>query len=788
MDYRLNCKTTLSQVYQYPAGAVAEYPETSDDGIGHLFEMDVNSWPSGQSPGRDFAYSRGEPRGNGRDCVTIPLLVDSVTGEMVPCMTRHSTCQGVKVCPYFETDREEEHHYAATREQLQVCLQQSREQQASLSTPARAVFERTSAYLTALKRIGCESHADAPVSVDRNNPREEDRLVWRRGYPEKVDRCTGKLLYQLTFQGIPCINNGRFDLEYLRAILSDDEEEIDRIEARARTDGFGPRTNCQTVLNNIAQRNTCPWSHRDKADGVLEQPQLISLKCCCVFREYEPLEPYRASCPFVLITSKGAHTHPIPLPEKTPSAVIIELESLFKKLEVDLADMSPRKFARHPIVQSYLNSRYPMLQNPMLSDLHISLSNRSHLKAYIDRAKSIYFPEGTGWKGLLHFKAQQDAILRPADRYLRVMIEIADTDLGDNEAHDDFPDESSPSSTSQPLRIAICMTSAASKQFVASQYLQSDIAFKRIVGFYEFEIATVDEELNTSFTLCRVYLTRQTATAHKIVLAEIDKILISDTGRGLRWRHIHGSSTNDYAGNILNWVVDQHRGQAKGIGLYLQDLANGLPLKYDLHEPLRTIQSLSPYDHLRRFLTLCTTHLYRNIRKCSVSDQVRNIMRNLICIEHDDWDGALEDIRTLGGKAGQSWLSDKETSKFAFPAMCWEKSLIPLDIWQARRRESNVVEITHANVNLEGTQCTLLGGVYRGRHFDLLKQCSLAVGFLFLSFLVRNIISADFSFQNNKNFGIRESYSSKHLYENASKNMKRKCKQMFLSLKTLAAS
>lgn len=35
-------------------------------------------------------------------------------------------------------------------------------------------------------------------------------------------------------------------------------------------------------------------------------------------------------------------------------------------------------------------------------------------------------------------------------------------------------------------------------------------------------------------------------------------------------------------------------------------------------------------------------------------EEVRGVMRGLICVQHDDWDGALEQIRTSGGKAAQS--------------------------------------------------------------------------------------------------------------------------------------
>ena len=51
---------------------------------------------------------------------------------------------------------------------------------------------------------------------------------------------------------------------------------------------------------------------------------------------------------------------------------------------------------------------------------------------------------------------------------------------------------------SDAVRIIICMTQEGSKRLLGAQYLQSDMAFKRIVGFYEFELAAVDRISNTS--------------------------------------------------------------------------------------------------------------------------------------------------------------------------------------------------------------------------------------------------------------------------------------------------
>lgn len=123
---------------------------------------------------------------------------------------------------------------------------------------------------------------------------------------------------------------------------------------------------------------------------------------------------------------------------------------------------------------------------------------------------------------------------------------------------------------------------------------------------------------------------------------------------------------------ILLWTFDQHGGQAKGLfcsrwviiaymlsglGLHLQSLAQSSPDKYDLHEPSRTLASLGPYDHLRRLVRVCYTHAKRNIQKCNVSEEVRKLMRSLLCLTHPDWNGALDLIRQQGGKAGAGELS-----------------------------------------------------------------------------------------------------------------------------------
>jgi hypothetical protein len=201
-------------------------------------------------------------------------------------------------------------------------------------------------------------------------------------------------------------------------------------------------------------------------------------------------------------------------------------------------------------------------------------------------------------------------------------------------------------------------------------------------------------------------------------------------------------------------ILFKNTNQKVGLGLYLQGVAQSLQdkLRVDLHQPTRTLVSLDPYDHLQRLVRLCYTHAKRNIQKCNVNDDVRNLMRSLLCVKHDNWDGTLELIRQRGGKAGNGkkhtfmsatvtlmmlslsdWIQDKLSSKFAFPALCWEKSLIPIEIWNAGDSTSNIIESVHADVNREGVGCTLVGAVKRGQAFDAMKMNDLKVLFLHYS-------------------------------------------------------
>jgi hypothetical protein len=96
-----------------------------------------------------------------------------------------------------------------------------------------------------------------------------------------------------------------------------------------------------------------------------------------------------------------------------------------------------------------------------------------------------------GWTGVLHLKAEQDLNLHHHTKYIRRIVEIS-------EDHQLDEDEDPSLESGVALRMVVCMSQEGSQRLLQAQYLQSDIGFKRVVGFYEFELAAMDRDANTS--------------------------------------------------------------------------------------------------------------------------------------------------------------------------------------------------------------------------------------------------------------------------------------------------
>ncbi|KAF8984331.1 hypothetical protein BDQ17DRAFT_1180428, partial [Cyathus striatus] len=71
------------------------------------------------------------------------------------------------------------------------------------------------------------------------------------------------------------------------------------------------------------------------------------------------------------------------------------------------------------------------------------------------------------------------------------------------------------------------------------------------------------------------------------------------------------------------------------------------------------------------------------------------------------------------------WLKDKQDAKFIIPAINPHKSLIPLAVWQSSPLLTNGNEQSHRDINRDGINLTMLGGIMRGMQYNFHVQSSV---------------------------------------------------------------
>ncbi|KAJ6476574.1 hypothetical protein DFH09DRAFT_1342459 [Mycena vulgaris] len=482
---RINRQLTVDTFIRHPRGALVEYPQSSGSTeipVAHLFHMDADPqrWDD-FLPWKDFQYSLGTPgrRSEAGKFVGISVLTDA-RGKEVECVVHHNTCAGVKACQYFHaTSNLAAPHTSATLADVQRIRTQQRRRRDEWSLPRRNVFLKTVAYISAVLRLGCrrtlqENTTHEGAELAEFERQKEQKKLFARGH-SAPDACEGHIVYDDgdldRRPSLRCehfssrsrnhwvnftVDLPHYDLDYIAAVFTDDQETTTAIEDAAAEQEYGPRAPCATVFNKSAQRLSCPIMHRVPS-GALQELSLVHLPCAARYRMWVPRESARAQCPYIL-WPPGAHTHPIPFPEKTPRAVRLQLLTLLGNLREDLPDMTPRRFLRHPALKVFLYDKFPLTRFPTLSDLHPSLANRSHLASYIQRVKESNFPVGTGWKAVRLLKEQQDTELPREQHYIRVMLELDDDTLP---VHEEDDERGEPGGTK---RIIICMSSTGSKR------------------------------------------------------------------------------------------------------------------------------------------------------------------------------------------------------------------------------------------------------------------------------------------------------------------------------------
>ncbi|EJD42614.1 hypothetical protein AURDEDRAFT_168425 [Auricularia subglabra TFB-10046 SS5] len=705
-------------IVEHPLGAVVEYPETGSvvgESIAHRFPIDPSS---DYRPQGNFQYSLSNERHGSTKEVECLLLVE---GQSVKCKSVEYGCGCLRMCAFkgsgqYSDDGQGDlsHSFTTPSEQLPLRAQTHAAAVHSSSLAEVEVFHRTLGFFCGLMKHGCSLRPDPAYTApsdDESGNSDSDIIGEADGDSEGQtfrDRrsqlrrgCTGAILMKTNSNGhsyLECEHRGKddpthlifrnlqdLDIPYLRALLEDDGPKILDYESRAASFGVAH------------------W-HRDECGKLAPGLMVRNRDCAARFRIFEPHDVQRH--PFVLVVCTSPHSHQPPERSKTPPLLRDALKTLLVDMRWQLADATPRKIVQDSgfiaNLRRLLDWGRDSPDDPTLAALHPSLGNLDHVEYLIEQVRTPLFPSGTDFEGARHLRNEQSQS-HPEYQYVRYAEELT------------LP------GAKKTDKMVICMLPEQSRRLLETKRVEVDISFKRVTSWYEYEMVTWDHETSQSVTLCRAFMTSMSAEAHLVLYRELFKIAEHDTGQKPCFHHLHGDG-------FEIWTADDDKGHALGLGMYLQELAQDLTSP-DKYEPEKRLCDLSPYDHLARFLRLCTVHFKHNIKRLEhrVRPAVYKDMWSLAATEtHTDFLGACERI-WKGGTAAANWIKEKEL--FALAALYQPLSKIPLDLWLAGNPTTNGVEQKHRDIYRDGKSLTLMGGINRGMQHDLreIAQVSLVV-------------------------------------------------------------
>lgn len=359
--------------------------------------------------------------------------------------------------------------------------------------------------------------------------------------------------------------------------------------------------------------------------------------------------------------SVGEHNHPPPPPYKTPHNIKNQLQNIISNEHI--LDLTRRKFLTGTMIKNYLNGK-------QLSDLHPSLNNQSKIDYYIEKARRSQYPFGQNILGVAHEFMKHEISKDPYIRSIRFL---------DNGQY-----------------IVLCATKQQTKVLSELVYIEIDMAFKRIHGVTnEWEISAYMPRVQKTLTFARIFTNVETADAYQNLFEDLFGCVEKDMGETFNFHHIHGKGLGCV-------IADQHKGQALGLGQYLNS-------KYP---------HLTPIEHLQHIYKLCQVHYKRNIDKNKqLSSDIRNSMYLIPTLNTQEKVlEVLNKIQSCNEPGAAAWAKDKLVP-WVLSGISGAFTKMDSIIWNQTPNNTNAGESAHANVNRDGRNLSL-AGIIRGKDFD----------------------------------------------------------------------
>ncbi|PKK63721.1 hypothetical protein RhiirC2_716774 [Rhizophagus irregularis] len=419
-----------------------------------------------------------------------------------------------------------------------------------------------------------------------------------------------------------------------------------------------PVNNCSTILHNNSKKTNCPHSHR--AGNIIKQGSIIR-KICGV--KYTKIIPHDLEkCPYIILISKGIHSHPPPPPSHVPVTIWDRLQELIRQANDDTVDVTPTRIITGNLIKTYFGTEY-------LADVHASLNNADRLRYYVDKIQKEIHLQGCGILGVIYNYSRN---INNFCEYVKRLEFFEDNHY-----------------------MIICTTSEQLTEWTKCKNFQIDLSFKRVAGeINEFEINYYNNEHNLILTFARIFTNNTNTIAYQRMFRALFDLVKQLTGSSVQFQHIHKAGWNCI-------IADLNYAQTKGLGFVLNEI-NG---------------TKSWEEHLIYIFKSCHVHYKRKIREKHYDDSVKNNMYAFLSAESENMINKLFNNIQMADESTSDWI--------AFYRQNWvivslNKCISKIDneVWIASPDNTNIAEAAHALSNCCGKNLKLVTAIIQGRKLD----------------------------------------------------------------------
>ncbi|KAF4566597.1 hypothetical protein EYR36_012028 [Pleurotus pulmonarius] len=323
------------------------------------------------------------------------------------------------------------------------------------------------------------------------------------------------------------------------------------------------------------------------------------------------------------------------------------------------------------------------------SQIDPALANPRHRRQIIHDRKKDKYPRGTGLEGVLHLHTEDAKALPVDEQYIHRV-----STSNDEEGH-----------------IIVTMLPTLARLIHQAKTTLHDNTYKRVKDsqWKEWEVVIWNDRLNMRVCVARIYMTRETRVAFRLVWGALWDTVAKVTGETVKFKFMHGSG-------ISTILVDGSKPQINGAG------DDFVERNWCISQETQLVKEENPQIIVQHIVRCCLVHLDRDFDKLSSHLSVDENQK-IRTIKHLETQEEIKQLMTWCEKSSnkhiRDWASDKKNVLWFVPSINEHHSKIPAEDWYLSPSDTNLNKGSHPNTNLRtGTSLSLLEAIVSARDYD----------------------------------------------------------------------